>query len=187
MGRKRVQAEPVLGNWSEVDAALAEIRRLEDEQAAHTATLEEELQDLRGQYEPDMATRKARIVRLEKDIEEFCQANKQDLEQSERKRSKTLPNGIVGFRRATELATTNRVTWGDVVQRLQEAGRKWVKLLRVKATVNKEAVRDADLPAETMERFGMRWREKDSFSYEVSREALAETVPIDGQAKRAAG
>jgi len=185
MARKKVDAEPVLKSWTEVDDALRTVAKLMREQLAEQAELDQQIEAIRTRFEPGMADRKGKLLRIEKDLQEYTEQHKEDLETSEGKRSKTMPHGTVGFRRSTELTTLPKVTWKQVVERIEEKGRKWLKLLRVKKEVAKDVVRQVDLKAEELEGLGMRFRDKDTFGYELNTDETAATIPVDESVRKA--
>jgi len=187
MARKKVTAEPVLRDWAEVDEALGAIAQLQREQSDEQTELDGEIARLREAYKPDMTTREARILRMEKDVEEYTVAHQTELEATERKRSKRLTNGTVGFRRSRELATTSGLKWGDVVGIIQKAGKRLAHMVRVSVAVNKVAVADADLADRKLRALGMRWREKDAFGYDLITDQTAATVPAEPAARKEAG
>jgi len=187
MARKKVAAEPVLKRWAEVNEALVEVKALSARQAGEQAELDKEITAIRQGYEKILAERKARILRLEKDVQEYCELHKTEMEAEEKKRSRQLPGGVVGFRRSVELAALAKRTWKDVLAIVKAAGKRAERFIRTKEEINKDAVRAANLSAEKLEALGMRIREKDTFFYELELDETAATVPIDGQTAKKAG
>jgi len=190
MGRKKVDAEPVLKGWHEVDGALHEIDRLRIELDSDQAELDRAINEARARFAGRMDPNAAKLKRLEKDVQECATAHRAELHAEEKKRSKPLPNGTVGFRRSTELATKPGLTWKGVLDTLVEAGRKAKKFIRTKLEPDKDAIRAAKLTDDQLAEYGMRMREKDTFYYELAADRTAATIPVDGaqaQAARKAG
>jgi len=187
MARKKVAAEPVLKSWKHVDEALGEIRAVQGELATDQAALDAEVAQVQEPYKAGMADRQARVLRLEKDVEEYTTAHQAELEASEKRRSKRLPHGTVGFRRSTELATKSGTKWGDVIAALKAGGKRLAGFIRVTEAINKDAVRDAKLPEKKLAALGMRMKPKDTFGYDLNTDETAATVPAEPAARKEAG
>ena len=185
MARKKVAAEPVLKSWAQVDEALNEIDRARLVLSCDQGELDRMINDARARYTARMDPAAAKLKRLEKDVQEYVTAHKGELETEEKKRSRDLPNGTVGFRRSTELATKPGLTWKGVLDILVEAGRRAKKYIRTKAEVNKEAVHAAKLDEAQLGVLGMRMQDKDTFYYELAADRTAETIPVDESVRKA--
>ena len=176
MPRIKVAAEPVLHDWNEVDIDLRQIATLKAEIDRDQAELDREIAVVKGRFEPAIVQASAKIKRAEKDIEEFAEAHRAELEQQEGRRSKVLNWGLVSFRRSKVLEALTGLKLADVVDRLERF--KAEKFLRIKKEVNKEAVKTAldagDLPESKLERFGLRLVEKDTFGYELAAAPIAD-------------
>jgi len=191
MARRKVAAEPVLKSWAEVDEALAEVRTLSVEQATAQATLDAALAEVQAKHQDSIQARAARIARLEKDLEEYTTAHKNELETTEGRRSKRLPNGTVGFRRSTAVGTRSKWTWAKVTEAIQGAGKRFAAFLRIKHEPDKEALgkalADGTLTEAGAKRIGVELKQKDTFGYDPNADDTAATVPIDGAKAKAAG
>lgn len=187
MARTKVTAEPQFHSWGEVDLALKEIGSLTAVNAEFQAKLDAEIALAKSRYEVPITAAAARIKRLEKDSQEFAEAHREELEQSEGRRSKQLNWGVIGFRRSKVLDTLPKLKWSDVVEVLKKF--KMARFLRVKEEVDKVAVKTAldqdELPEAKLERFGMRLVERDTFGYELSAAAQTMTA-VDPAAPRPA-
>ncbi|NIR48562.1 hypothetical protein GWO43_09040, partial [candidate division KSB1 bacterium] len=98
--RSKVTAEPVLQNWDDVKAKFKElvwldlqVEKISDEQT-------EAINKLKEKFEEKSESLVARKIRLEKDIEEFCEFH---MEQFDKGRTKDFGFGQIGFRKSTPL------------------------------------------------------------------------------------
>ena len=169
VARRKVTPEPVLKDWSQVDEALKEIAEQRDALAVLEAQLNERMAAVRAESEARMLPLSQRQKRLEKDVQEFTETHKADLEQQEGKRSKALNWGAVGFRRSRVLTTVKGWTWKSVAEALRAARAR--KFLRVKRDVDKDAVKkavaDGGMPIKKLAQFGMAVQDRDTFGYEL--------------------
>lgn len=202
MARRKVAPTPVLKDREAVDRALATLRVLDREQTRDQAGLDQEVEALQVRYRERMDGRAAGIKRVEKDLKEWAEAHKKNLEVTEKKRSVCLPNGVVGFHRSKELGRRTGYTWGKVSEALQRVARwpsvvkaieaaagKFAPYLRVKVEPDKEALKKDILGGKLTERdaarLGVKVNDKDTFYFDVTTDETAATIPVDGAARRA--
>ena len=175
MARKKVAAEPVLRDWQQVDEALKTIADFQAAVAIAEGAMNAKIAAIKAEAEPEILTKKQRIARCEKDIQEFTEVHIGELEQQEGRRSKALTWGIVSMRRSTALQTLKGITWSMVVAALKKA--KAGKFLRIKEDVNKDAVKAAvgtgDIPPAKLKTFGMQLVDRDTFGYDLVEARIA--------------
>lgn len=168
--RQKVQTRINLSSWQEVDRTLREIAKLDAQIVDKETKYNAQIQDLRDRAETEIQPLQQAKARLERDIQEFCEFHREDFTQ----KSKALNFGIVGFRISTVLTTLARWTWKKVLEKLQDAGK--VEFIRIKKSVDKEAIRQAGLNNEELRMYGMKLEQKESFWYEVNYEKIKNTA-----------
>lgn len=170
--RKKVKPEPILQNYGEVDNTLREAAQLDDEVAAIAKKQQEEIDKIKQKFEQKAEPLIARKIRLEKDIEEFCEYHRADFE---KKRSKKLTFGVIGFRGSKELKTLKGWTWKKVCGAIEKLG--FDNYLKITKSVKRADLRTDALAGKLNEKqlkaFGIFLNEKDEFYWEPDREALA--------------
>ena len=169
MPRAKVSAEPVLRDWNEVDEALREIGMIGRQVAFAEARMNERIDALKAKYDEQVAPALARKLRLEKDLEEFCAANKGEFG---RVRTKALTFGEVSFRLVRSLKPLSRWTLAKIADALQ--ARKLDRFLHVRITPDKEALTAAALAGEDISQYGARLVETDEFGYKIDEQKLDE-------------
>jgi len=171
MSRTKVSAEPVLKDWNEVNDALREIGMIERQVAFAEARMNERIDALKSKYDGEAAPTQARKLRLEKDIEEFCIANKTDFE---RTRTKYFLFGEVSFRLVRTLKPQGRWTWARVLEHLKNFGQRGADYIRIAESVDRDSLRDLAIAGEDMTDLGVRLATTDQFGYKINTESLDE-------------
>lgn len=168
MTRKKVTAEPILRNWNEVDDSLKLSLQLDLEIERIKNRMTEEINRIKNKYEALAEPLISKKMRVEKDLEDYCEFYREHFEQQ---RTRILNYGKVGFRKSRELGTLKGWTWKKVLAKLKELGR--LEFVRITEGVKRDAIRQADLDDKVLKTFGCYWIEKDEFWFEPDKEAVA--------------
>lgn len=169
MARKKPKLNLIqLDTYEEVDALLKRIAAAEREEAAIVAALNEQIDTLKGDAESKLTPLRATRSLLEQSIEAFA-AERKETDFPDRKRSRTLRFGVIGYRRSTELTTKKGTKVADVI----EACKKLFKGagVRTKEEWDKDTCRT--WPTEKLDQIGAEFRDKDTFFYELAEEKAA--------------
>ena len=170
MPRTKPNPEPVLKNWNAVDDALREIAEINRATARAESTMNKRIDDIKAKFDDAMADGLARKARLEKDIEEFADANRADFGAAKTKR---FTFGEVSYRIVHEIKPAARMTWIKVKDRLLMMGCIGQMYLKQKLTVDKEGLRERALSSDPMDDFPfVRLRTTDQFGYKVYAEEI---------------
>ena len=171
MARTRVSPEPVLRDWEQVDDGLRQIGEIDREIGRLEAGLNEAIDALKADYDAKADPLIARKKRLEKDIEEFACANRDEFA---KRKSRTLTFGEVSFRIVNKVKPLSKWTWKSVVERLRVM--RMDRYLRVKYEADKEAMQAALLCGEDLGQLGVRLCTQDVFGYKVNTEQLDQST-----------
>ncbi|MFV0421329.1 host-nuclease inhibitor Gam family protein [Oleidesulfovibrio sp.] len=157
----------IIGSLQGMEAALAEMADIDRSIARHTADMNEVMDkakaDSKAQCEPLLQRRKA----LEDAVATFATLHRSEL--FDKKKSRDLGFGIVGFRKVTKLLTLPKITLGNVLERLHDLG--FTSAIRTKESVDREVMRE--WPEERLHTVGMRRVSEDEFYIEIASEELA--------------
>ncbi len=161
MVRKRIESEPRLTSWDEVDQALKEIAERQIQITTITNSMNVAIADIKANAENARKPHADAIARLEADIKEFAEAHRPDIHG----RTKKLVFGNLGFRASTKLVVRNiKATLAAL------AARGMTDCIKIKESIDKaklETYSDADLAA-----VGATRKPQDCFWYEVDYETL---------------
>lgn len=151
-----------LQTWEEVDDHLREIGELDLEIQGVEARLTRDINQLKADADEEVQPVLARRERLEREIQEFASARKDELDG----KTKKLGFGNVGFRQSTKVVLRKVDEMIDTLKRMN-----LYHCIITKEQVNRDALRQ--LPDETLKAVGAKRQIKDEFWYEVDREKLA--------------
>ena len=87
-------------------------------------------------------------------------------------KAKVLNFGKLGFRKSTKLVTLKGWTWARVGQKIEEL--ELTNLLKIKKSVDKEAVKNSGRTKAEMREFGVEITTDEEFFYEVDEAKIAE-------------
>ena len=147
VARKKVDSEPVLRDWTAVDAALRDLKECQYALTELGVELDRRLQN--------------RIKRLEGDVKEYVDAHRAELDG----KSRTLVFGKVGYRASSKLMLAPaKVT--EAIAALKALGRK--ELVKTTETLDREALKKE--PPALLESIGAYIRTRDEFYYDISGE-----------------
>ncbi len=136
--RKKVDAEPVLKSWGEVEDALIEIKKIDNEVAKTQAHYDGKITDIKDDFAGKIETPLKRKARLEKDLEEFAAAHKDEVRSEKMERTKELNNGFLGYRWTPWSIKIIKKKKEEVIALIKKA--KLHKWIRTKDEIDKEAV-----------------------------------------------
>jgi len=173
MARQKVNVQLNLRTWSQVDRALRDIARIDlkvrDVENRFNAKIAELKEQMAARVEP-LAQQKAR---LERDIKDFCEFHRDEFE---KEKTKVFNFGKLGFRKTpAALKTLARWTWAKVLMKLEEIGRS--DFIRVKKSVDKDAIRTAGLNEDELRMLGLVLESKEEFWYECDHHKLDNFQP----------
>jgi len=169
-----VSSGPVLQSWDGADECLRHIALRQIALTKLETTLQtgiDRLKALFGEKVDQVAKEKKS---LERDLEQFVAAHRADLGKAQ---SKRLTFGRVGFRRVASLALSPGMAWDKVLEHISKLPRACRRqFIRVKESVNKEAIRQAELSELELEGMGLELREKETFGYTLDEAKLQEVA-----------
>lgn len=99
MARKKVASEPVLRDWTAVDAALRDLKECQYALTELGVELDRRIDGLKDDYNKNAQPLQNRIKRLEGDVKEYVDAHRAELDG----KSRTLVFGKVGYRASSKL------------------------------------------------------------------------------------
>lgn len=174
--KPQTDQQTTLKSWGEVDGSLKAIAVI----TAKIKKEEAEWNDLRlklqNKYTPIMDKYNAEKNGLERDIQLYCESQKDIFSEQ---RSRVLNYGVVGFRQGTgALKTLKGITW-EAAKSLIKSSKKWrEKFLRVKEDIDKRAILSAELKKEDLAKLGVYISQDDSFYLEAYL-SKSEAMPVN--------
>ncbi|NLI14560.1 host-nuclease inhibitor Gam family protein [Pelotomaculum propionicicum] len=161
MARVRIENEPALKSWDEVDLHMKEIGECELAIERIEADMNEIIQEVKLAAEFNAKPIKERIEKLGAEVKAFVELNRGDI----KGKTKILNFGKTGFRKSTKIIIRS-------VQAVLKALRaqKMDDCIIVKESVNKERL--GEYPDEVIAAVGAGKKVEDVFWYEVDRERL---------------
>lgn len=161
MARVRIQNEPVLKSWDDVNLNLKEIGECEIAIETVEGDLNQKIQDLKLDAEMKAQPLRQRIEKLALEIKIFVEENRSEI------KGKTMPLsfGNVGFRQSTKIVFKNVKA---VIASLR--AKKMNDCIIVKESVDKDVLRG--YPDDAIASIGATKKVEDTFWYEVDRERL---------------
>lgn len=150
MARKRVKKQIVMTTWQDIDNGLRELGELKRHVVTRHAEVNASVRELRAQLKDEIAPAKARISELEGAMKTFTLGHPSDL----RARSKKLTFGEVALRLTRAIKPRDGMDEETIVERM-EADRKLRRYLKVKKTLDKQSLKDADLSDEVLAGIGL--------------------------------
>ena len=136
--RKKVDAEPVMKSWGEIEDALIEIKKIDNEVAKTEAHYDNLITDMKGDLAIKTEDQLKRKARLEKDLEEFAEEHKDEVRSEKMARTKELNNGLLGYRWTPWSIKIVKKKKDEVIALIKKARlHTWI---RTKEEVDKEAV-----------------------------------------------
>lgn len=182
MAKTKPQTEQVttIKSWQEVDSTLRAIAVIDSKVMADDAQMNDDMLKVKTRYLPGIQKLQSEKIGLERDIQLFCESQKERFTES---RSQDLNYGKVGFRRGTgALKTLKGFTW-ESVKNLIKASKKFRDIfLRVKEDIDKQAIIGANLKTEELAKLGVQIAQEDSFYYEAYLKR-AEELPAEAGGK----
>ncbi len=166
MARKRINTEPALSSWSEVDTCLRNIGEIDRELALIEASQSEQIDRIRANTKAVAEPLQNKKLGLEMAIKEFAEANRTEFVKA---RTRELTFGSVGFRMSSRVVI-KRVA--DTLAALKDL--QLTQCIRVKEECDKDAMKN--LPLETLHAVGATLRTEDAFGYEIKREEIPEAA-----------
>lgn len=167
MARKKIEGT-ALQTYQDVDAVLRRIGEIDRDigliESAHNTVIDQIRADTKAKTEPLQATKAA----LERQLKEFAEARRVEFADV---RTRELTFGSIGFRRSTAVVIRKV---GDTLAALRALGLS--KCIRTKEEPDKEAMKELD--TDTLASVGAALTTRDTFGYEIKREAIAELEPM---------
>jgi phage host-nuclease inhibitor protein Gam len=170
MAKQKVE---ILSDYNAVNKHLHDIGVNEAMIAKKEAQMNEQMQKLKERFNEETKDARAKIKVMSEEIEIFCIQNKADFE---KKRTRTLTHGVIGFRTATpKVALLNRkYNWKTVLELVKKV---FVgKYVRSKEEVDKEKllsdVSQNILTDEQLAAVGMKVDQDEKFMYEIDWEEI---------------
>jgi len=133
MARVRIENEPVLKSWDEVDLHFKEIGECEMAIERIEAEMNEKIQDIKLEAEIAAKPLKERIEKLGREVKEFVELNRGEI----KGKTKVLNFGRTGFRQSTKIIVRSVQA---VINALK--ARRMDDCIIVKESVNKDRLRE---------------------------------------------
>ncbi len=176
--RLKVQEEPVMKDVTEVDEALLEISQLNRDIQVLEGELEADIAPLRAAKAKLIDPKVARCGRLQKDVKEFCEYNREKL--FTEGKSLNLVNGSVGFRFNPASLKMIKGKWSveKAVAKIKELfPRLSMQLITVKTTVaiDKDRVKQTIAPTD-LKKIGHMLERDEFFWFQPKGEKIASEV-----------
>ena len=170
--RKKVDAEPVLKTWGEVEEALKEIKKIDNDVVRIEARFNDRIDAITNSMAGKTEEPLKRKARLEKDLEEFARANKDEVRSEKRLKTKELNHGFIGFRWTPwKIVTVNKKKAEDVIKLLKK--KEFFSWISTRESINKTAVmKDFDeevTDKEEMSSVGLKRDHKEEFWYDTDK------------------
>lgn len=167
MARKKPKGIKPVGSFEQMNGSLGELAGLKRQLEKIESDLNEAIDKLKEEAAAKAASILERIKALEGGMQAFAELKKDVFD---KKRSKTLAHGTIGFRKSKELKPKPKMTWAKVLEKLKALGFK--DGIRVKESVDKEELKK--WTDEKLALVGVRRVPKDDFWYEIDEEKIAE-------------
>jgi phage host-nuclease inhibitor protein Gam len=175
MVRKRIDANPVIGGWAELDDQLRYRKEKKLELAKIEARAGMRIDEIKQQLKESAKSLQDEIKTTEKMIEDFCNFNRDQLDGQ---KSRRLNFGLIGWRKSPgKVVTLTKWTFGRVVEKMIDL--KMNDYLRIKnPELDKDAVREAFksnvLTENDLKKIGLKVEEPEEFFIEQDEVAAAE-------------
>jgi phage host-nuclease inhibitor protein Gam len=163
MARKRIEGTRLV-NFDQVDETLCRIGVIDRELALIAAWANDQIDRIKEEAKEKSATLAEKKAAHERDLKEFCEANRAEFTKVKTIR---LTFGSVGFRFSSRIVI-KRIA--DTLQALRELGLE--KCIRTKEEPDKDRMKD--LPDATLAAVGACRKTEDVFGYEIDRARIAE-------------
>lgn len=156
------KTEIIFKSWEQVDEALKQISKINQELKIHEARLNKDIDTIKANVQSTIAPLQEEKERLEKNVREFTEAN---MEEFKEKKSMDFSFGQVGFRKSTSIITRN-------VKAILEAlkNNKMFDCITVKESINKEELEKYD--DESLSKVGAKRKTEDKFFYKINEERI---------------
>lgn len=161
MARKRIESEPVLTSWDDVNLHLKEIGEHEIAISDITNRMNVAIDEIKLEAEMSSKQHTDRISVLAREIKEFVEAHRDEIKGKTRK----LTFGETGFRRSCKIVIRNAKSTIDAL--LAQGKDECIKITR-KVLKNKVD----ELTDEELAKIGATRKTQDCFWYEVNHEQI---------------
>lgn len=139
MAAKRIRIKPIetITTWFQVDDALAEIGRLDNDLTKARAEAQETIDGVKGGLKAFNDTVNARRKELVSAVQVFATANRKDIDGKSRK----LTFGTIGWRKSTRIVIRKAAEILAKIKQAKATGVAWAQgLIRVREAPDKEAM-----------------------------------------------
>jgi len=164
MVRKRIEPELALKSWDDVDKVLKEILELEVQAEKLDGEMSVKIAKTKETYKGKIDPLKNVIKLKEKEVQEFVEENRDDMNG---RKTKVLTHGNVGFRKSSKLSIPTKMV-ATIIQKLRL--RKMDNCINVKETINKDELKK--YPLEVIVELGCSIKQDDAFGYELNRDSI---------------
>lgn len=168
MARQKVAAAPILESFDQVDQAIREWYALDAEVEKIAVAQQDQINKIKSRFVGQAKDAIARKMRLEKDVQDFCEYYS---DMFAKEKSKKLTFGTVGFRKSTRLVYLRGWDAKRVLAKLKELGR--FEFIKKTESVKRDEIKKAELDAEAMRLFGCTIKHEDKFWFEPDKAAIA--------------
>ena len=166
MARKRIEDQPTLKTWADVDRNLMKIAENEIAIENIVGEMNKQSNGIKMIADQEAQPHHDQISKLEKEIKEFVEEHREDLG---KKKTKDLTFGQCGFRLSTSVGLPKGAEkLAEMIKKLRS--RKMTECVVTTEKVDKEALKKYGKDIVTA--VGATWKQKDTFWYDVNKETL---------------
>ncbi len=165
MARRTLKSEPVLRDWAAVDGALKDIRELQHTLAELQIEKARKMDAITEEYSERSAPLEKKVKSIGKDVKEFVDAHRLDMEG----KSRRLHFGSVGYRAGSKLVLSNEKV-KDAIATLKALG--FASCIEIKETLKRDEVKKQ--PQAVLDQIGAYIKTTDEFYYDISDRAVDE-------------
>jgi len=157
-----------IGNWNEVDSCLKALGNLGDKIQETEGTMNSEIDAVRSKYSTKLERWNTEKQELNTDLNLFLESNVKDFKEA---KTKTFAHGEISYKKSGQASLDffNKNTETDVIEKIKDTLKpKEIKLfIRIKETLNKQAIKSADLGADVLKQIGLKLVQSFSFAVKI--------------------
>lgn len=171
MAKRNLNPEPACESWKEVDRALRRMGELDIKIAEIEAEKKRATDEAADRALISGGPLKQKRDDLDRRVKEYVEFNREQLEDI---RTKKLNFGSVSIRmNPPEVKPLSKWTIAKVIAKLKTLSR--VEFIKVKESLNKQAIHNANLDSKTLSSFGLRIFQKEEIYVEPNTESVVNT------------
>jgi phage host-nuclease inhibitor protein Gam len=175
-GLGHFQEANAVKDWTDFDKGLREIALIDLELGRAVGERDHAKVEADTKYAKVAAPLSAKRVVLTEELERYYRAHRKEVEE-DGKKSIDLVHGRAGIRKGNPtLALRKKWTWEKVVEAIKGRLPNWKQFITTKESVDKDAVKKANLPEFDMELIGCRIKQDEEFFVETYPDKVQDAV-----------